>query len=80
MASYLRFTPGEYEAVSSACRAISLVGSYRAFQERLVASLLESWPDLAGKVAAFSLAQARTLRFHFEQADADVLPRGRVIG
>jgi hypothetical protein len=84
MASHVRLTPDEYDAVSSACRAISLVGSYRAFQDRLAASLLGSRPGLARKVAAFSLAQARTLRFHFERAALrtrkDALPRRRPIG
>ena len=71
MSDHLRLMPDQYAALCQACHPLSLVGSYSAFQRRLVAALRPHDASLAGFVAKLGARRVRTLRRHFEELRAE---------
>src|SRR5689334_20275891 len=65
--SYLRFTPGEYGALSTTCQQLALAKmSFRTFQRVLVVSLATRLPKLAGRIAGLDEDTIRILYRHME--------------
>jgi hypothetical protein len=63
--SYLRFTRQEYRAVALLCRPLDLGDDFFPhFKHFLIASLLETVPDLAKRIALFRTSQLRLLFDH----------------
>ena len=81
MSNHLRFTLDELQALRLACRTLSLIGSYTAFQRTLAKALRSSDPLLARQISRLGKARVRTLRMHMESqqsnlpADAQATPR-----
>jgi hypothetical protein len=64
---YLCFTPDEYRAVESLCRPLNLSNTRPQFLKRiLVASLAESLPHLAERIARLNSDQFRLLLTHLQ--------------
>jgi hypothetical protein len=67
LVSYLRFTPSEYEAISRLNRSLSL-NRYPlpAFRRLLIASLADTLPELARRVAGLRRQQIQLLYRHLQ--------------
>lgn len=66
MSDHLRFTPEDFAVIRRACAALSLVGSYNAFQRVLTAALRPVHPGLGERIRRLRQRQVRTLRCHLE--------------
>ena len=66
MSSHLRFTPDEFQSLGLACRTLSLIGPYAAFQKTLANALRSSDALLAKRIGRMGKARVRTLRMHME--------------
>ena len=67
MSKHLRFTPDEFQSLRRACRTLSLVGPYAAFQRTLATALRPTDPLLARQIGRMSQARVRTLRLHMDR-------------